>query len=123
MAQIIHRNRRRDHRRTLPVLEIGLGDVPGLVSRDWSLGGFAASGCCGGLLVGEVMVGGLRLLTSKDPWLEFSGTVTRLRPGDGFIAVHFTSLSPPCFALLEMLWRRPLISLVSAPCRPRLVRW
>lgn len=123
MAQIIHRNRRRDHRRALPVLEIRLEDVTGLVSRDWSLGGFAASGSCGGFLVGEEVVGGLRVLTSKDPWLDFSGTVARLRPGDGFIAVHFTSLSPPCFALLETLWRRPLISLVSAPCWPRLVRW
>lgn len=122
MAQIIHRNRRRDHRRTLPALEIRLGDLAGLISRDWSLGGFAASGSDGDFVVGETVSGDLRLLTLDEPWLGFSGTIARLGPEDGLIAVHFTSLSPQCFALLETQFRRPLRSLVAAPCGPRLLR-
>lgn len=122
MAQIIHRNRRRDHRRTLPALEIRLAGLDGYVSRDWSMGGFAARGPDAGLACGDPVNGGLRLVRGDGDWLEFSGAVTRIQTDDGFVAIHFTSLSPPCFALLESLWRRPTRVLVPAPCGPRLMR-
>lgn len=118
MAQIIHRNRRRDHRRNLPALEICLGSGTGFVSRDWSLGGFAANGPDCGLVCGDAVWGALRLVLSDGEWLEFAGEVTRTRSDAGLVAVQFTSLTPQCFAFLEALWRRPQRTLVPAPFGP-----
>ena len=107
MPQIIHRNRRRDHRRNLPSLEMTLCGIEGYVCCDWSLGGFSASGPADSFSVGDPLTGGLRPPGGDGDWLQFDGTVTRTLPQLGLVAARFNSLSPECYAFLERQFRRP----------------
>ena len=113
MAQVIPRNRRRDHRRRLPPIELMLGGVKGYLSRDWSLGGFAAFGPSESFRVGDVLTGRLRAPESDADWLSFEAIVTRSLPQHRFVAARFDRLSPECFAFLEGRFRRPALDLMS----------
>lgn len=108
-------NRRKDIRRTLPVLMIQLGDLR-FPTRDWSLGGFALTGATylgRPLEIGEVIFG--HLGRPDEPIQEdatFHAEVRRFAENGDLAGCSYTQLTTEAFTFLERLMRR------AQPSRP-----
>ena len=106
MAQVIKKNRRRDHRRGGPHLSVQLTDGEVFITRDWSLGGLRIDGLATTRQPGEPVVGSLRHGAADGSWHRFIGSVVRI-DGDEAVSIKFEDLSPGGFELLQSLLRRP----------------
>jgi hypothetical protein len=106
MAQVIKRNRRRNHRRHLPHLSVQVSAGEVFITRDWSLGGLRIDGLATTRQPGEPVVGSLRHGAANTPWHRFIGSVVRIDE-DQTVSIRFEDLSPGCFELLQSLLLHP----------------
>ena len=100
-------NRRRDIRRVLPTLHIGIGELE-YQTRDWSLGGFALVETAMTRLPFEIkdQVEGAITIENRDGSFVFRAILVRLDEAAGVAGFRFVNMDPTTFTTLERLMLR-----------------
>ncbi|MCC6468841.1 MAG: PilZ domain-containing protein [Alphaproteobacteria bacterium] len=102
-------NRRRDKRRHMACRLVAGARRLAAVTKDISMGGFAAPGPLPGLGLGNMIA--VELETLGGSWISLQGTVVR---NAGDFAVAFDGLTPQAFRDIERLMSAPLRALAGS---------
>jgi len=97
------KNRRRDHRVTIPPIALELEDQV-YTTRDWSLGGFRVAPYRGVGLPGQMISVVISVTVGRDIYRhEAKAEVVRINPLDRTLAARFTAIDAGAIATLEGL--------------------
>jgi len=97
------KNRRRDHRVTIPPITLAL-DNQVYTTRDWSLGGFRVAPYGGVGLPGHMIPVVISVTVGRDVYRhEAKAEVVRINPRDRTLAARFTVIDASTIATLEGL--------------------